>query len=295
VIAYGRAMTRAFVEGWPHLDVLTVNHVEYPFWPQATVRELFVCFCEWCEAGAARSGIDFAHLRREIGGAYGELTRPLDDPGLDGALDVLMAALDRPPIRDWLRFRADSMTAFVREIADEARQAAATREEDVRIGLEFQLPTLSPLVGTDFEELTPLFDWVSPKFPDYLGAAVIPLAAAELAGATGRDESALRRTLREALGLGPGPDVYEPVPEPTEGILYANTYDLSVFARQRPLLDSLRGHKPLHPYVWLYEHDLGGLEDKLAALRAQGFEGFFLWCWDRDLTSESLESLADVL
>jgi hypothetical protein len=294
-IAYGRAMARAFVEGWPRLDLLTVNHVEYPFWPQATVRELFVCFCEWCEAEAARNGIDFERLRREIRDVYAELMRltglRADSPGT-----VLAALLDRPAVRDWLRFRSDSMTAFVRELTDEARQAAAGRGVELRIGLEFQLPTLAPLVGTDFDDLSSLFDWLTPKFPDYLGAAVIPLVAAELArGATGTDESELRRTLREALRLGPGPHVYEPVEESTEGILYANTFDLSVVQRQRPLLDSLVGRTPLHPYVWLYGHDLNGLEDKLAVLQTEGFEGLFLWCWDRDLTRESIESLAGVL
>ena len=65
--------------------------------------------------------------------------------------------------------------------------------------------------------------------------------------------------------------------------------------RQLPLLDSLFSSTPLHPYVWLYGHDLRGLEEKLAALRSHGLDGFFLWCWDRDLTSESIESLAGVL
>jgi hypothetical protein len=292
-IAYGRAMARAFVDGWPYLDVLTVNHVEYPFWPQATVRELFVCFCEWCGTGAIRSGIDFASLRREIRGVYGELTgfasggRP-DSPGA-----LLAAVVDRPAVREWLRFRADSMTAFVREVTDAARRAAAARGAELRIGLEFQLPALAPFVGTDFEERSPLCDWLTPKFPDYLGAAVIPLVAAELAG--GPLESDVRRTLREALRLGPGPDAYEPVAEPTEGILYANTFDLSVVQRQSPFLDLVLGRTPLHPYVWLYGNDLRGLEAKLAAVRAEGLEGFFLWCWDRDLTSESIESLAGVL
>jgi hypothetical protein len=295
-IAYGRAMARAFVEGWPRVDVLTVNHVEYPFWPQVTVRELFVCFCEWCEARAARDGIDLASLRREIRDVYADLRRLPRSVRAGSPTAALAAVFDRRAVRDWLRFRSSSMTAFVRELAEAARQAAAVRGVELRMGLEFQLPTLAPLVGTDFDELGPLFDWLTPKFPDYLGAAVIPIVAAELASEeTGLDESALRRTLREALRLGPGPNVYEPVTDPTEAILYSNTFDLSVVQQQRPFLDSLLGRKPLHPYVWLYGHDLQGLEDKLAALEAGGFEGVFLWCWERDLTSESIESLSGVL
>jgi hypothetical protein len=292
-VAYGRAMARAFVDGWPHLDALTVNHVEYPFWPQATVGEVFVCFCDWCEKNAGRSGIDFAWLRREIRAVYSELTGLQSGERADSPRALLAAMADRPAVGEWLRFRADSMTAFVRDVMDAARQAAAARGAELRAGLEFQLPTLAPFVGTDFEALSPLFDWLSPKFPDYLGAAVIPLVAAEVA--SGPLEPEVRRTLREALRLGPGPDVYDPIPEPAEGILYANTYDVSVVRRQSPLLDSLRGRKPLHPYVWLYGNDLRGLEEKVAAARGEGFEGFFLWCWDRDLTSESIEALAGVL
>jgi hypothetical protein len=294
-IAYGRAMARAFVEGWPCLDVLTINHVEYPFWPQATVRELFVCFCEWCEVSAARDGIDFTRLQREMRNAYADLTRPRRGVPADSPAAALAAVLDRPLGREWLRFRESSMTAFVREITDEARRAASERGLELRIGLEFQLPALAGFVGTDFEQLSPLFDWLTPKFPDYLGAAVIPIVAAELARSTGLDELALRRSFREALRLGPGPAVYEPIAEPIEAILYANTFDPSVVELQLPLLDSLIGRKPLHPYVWLYGGDVRGLQEKMAALEAAGFEGWFLWCWDSDLTSESIGALADVL
>jgi hypothetical protein len=185
----------------------------------------------------------------------------------------------------------ESMTEFITRVVRSARQAAKEQGRPLEIGLEYQLPTLSRLVGTDFERLAHLFDWVTPKFPDYLVAAVIPQAAEEIAAKTGSWQvTDLRRALRELLELGPGPDEYQPIPEPAEGIFYSNAFDLSTIERQLRHIEPLRGKVPVHPYIWQYNQDLAGLKAKIATLREQGFEGFFLWCWDRDLTTEALRA-----
>jgi hypothetical protein len=299
-VAYGEAMARGFVAGWPSLDVLTVNHAEYPLWPQAGLRDLFVCFCDSCGARAENRDLDFARMRDEAQAFYEELTTSRARPGPAEAklapADVLCALLERPFLADWLRFRLDSMSDFVRRVTGAARESARERGLGLRIGLEFQLPALARLVGTDFVELSSLFDWLTPKFPDYLPGTVIPIAADEVAEKSGAWEApAVRGALRELFDLGPGPEKYEPVREPVEGLLYSNAFDVSIIERQLRFLRPLDGAVPLHPYIWLYENDLEGLKRKLTAVRANGFEGSFLWCWDRDLSTESLAALAGVL
>jgi hypothetical protein len=209
---------------------------------------------------------------------------------------LLTAFIERPHLAQWLHFRMESMTEFITRVVRSARQAARDQGRPLEIGLEFQLPTLSRLVGTDFERLAHLFDWVTPKFPDYLVAAVIPSAAEEVATKTGSWKVAdLGRALREILELGPGPDEYQPIPEPDEGISYSNAFDLSTIERQMRHIGTLRSRVPVHPYIWQYNHDLAGLKTKIAALSEQGFEGFFLWCWDRDLTTEALRTSTGIL
>ena len=294
---YAEEMAREFVRWWP-LDVLTLNHVEYSLWTHLGLHHLFACFCEACRVRAERLGIDFAGMERDARATYEGLMTPQAGAARRFLLpsDLLTAFIERPHLAQWLHFRMESMTEFIRRVVRSARQAAKEQGRPLEIGLEYQLPTLSRLVGTDFERLAHLFDWVTPKFPDYLVAAVIPQAAEEIAAKTGSWQvTDLRQALRELLELGPGPDEYQPIPEPAEGIFYSNAFDLSTIERQLRHIEPLRGKVPVHPYIWQYTRDLAGLKAKIAALREQGFEGFFLWCWDRDLTTEALRASIGIL
>src|SRR5207253_7679030 len=113
---------------------------------------------------------------------------------------------------------------------------------------EFQAPAVSLLVGTDFRTLAPIFDWLTPKFPDYLAAAVIPIIADELAEAGAAE---LRSTLRELLLLGSGPADYEPARDLSQGVRYGNAFDLEMIDLQLPQLGDLRSATTMYPYLWL--------------------------------------------
>jgi hypothetical protein len=237
-------------------------------------------------------------MEREVRTTYESLTTRQSGPARRFVLssDLLSAFIQRPYLAQWLHFRMESMTEFITGVVRSARHAAKEQGRPLEIGLEFQLPTVSRLVGTDFAQLAHLFDWVTPKFPDYLVAAVIPQAAEEVATKTGSWHVAdLRQGLREVLELGAGPDEYQPIAEPAEGIFYSNAFDLSTIERQMRHIGLLRGKVAIYPYIWQYNQDLAGLKAKMAALREQGFEGFFLWCWDRDLTTEALQASTGIL
>ena len=49
-----------------------------------------------------------------------------------------------------------------------------------------QLASVSTLVGTNFVELSTIFDWQAPKFPDYIPGAILPRVAREIASGPGR-------------------------------------------------------------------------------------------------------------
>jgi hypothetical protein len=292
VLAYGEAMMRGFATEWRAADAITVNHVELPFWPQASVSELFVCFCDACEAKAERNGLDFERIRREVAEAYDLLTRRRfarpRTPRL-GAADVLALLLERPALAAWLNFRLASMSDYVLQLAHAGRDAG---NPELQIGLEFQAPAVSALVGTDFRTLAPLFDWLTPKFPDYIAAAVVPLIADEVAGSSGAwSADAVRASLRELLLLGRGPDEYEPADDPSEGIRFRNAFDPEMIELQLGFMGEL-GPAPTYPYLWQYAGDSADFARKTEAMRERGYDGFFSWCWDRDLSTEALEAAA---
>jgi hypothetical protein len=291
-VRYADAVVRAFVAAWP-LDVLTVNHVEYALWPETGLSGLFACFCDSCRIQAEARDTDFVALQRAAFGFFSDLTSPRVN-GLPAA-DVLNAFISRPYLALWLHFRMESMTRFTKGLVRSARVAAAENGRTLDIGLECQLPALSRLVGTDFVSLADAFDWLTPKFPDYVGASTIPFVADEIATRSGSTRVAeLRRAMRELIGLGPGPDAYVPRPEPIDGINYSNTFDLSVFDRQMPHIEPLRGKLPIYPYIWHYD-DIDLLRGKVGGLKTHGFEGFFLWCGERDLDTAALRASSGVL
>lgn len=284
VIAYGEAMMRGFATWWPGVDALTLNHVEFPFWPQETVSELFTCFCDSCRAKAESEGLDFDRVEAEVASTY---ERFRTGRGTLHANDVLTLLIERPDLAAWLSFRVGTMSEYVRRLVEAGREAALRHNPELKIGLEFQAPAASLLVGTDFRTLAPLFDWLTPKFPDYLAAAVIPMVADELGGG---EAAQLRAALRQLLLLGPGPAEYAPASDASQGIRYRNAFDLDMIGLQVPLLGDLPATASIYPYLWLYEGDTRALAEKIDAVTRHGFEGYFLWAWDGDLTTAALQS-----
>jgi hypothetical protein len=75
-----------------------------------------------------------------------------------------------------------------------------------------------------------------------------------------------------------------------EGLLYAGGFRPEVIGRQRGYVDGRVAGRPIYPYLWLYGGDLAALAAKRAAVAAAGWDGFFLWCWDSDLTTDALRA-----
>jgi hypothetical protein len=264
VVAYGEAMARSFIAAWPAIDVLSINHAEYPLWPQRRAGELLVCFCPACRARAGERGLDLEGVRVELS----TLPQRFDASG-PALLEQLPA-----PIAEWLGFRRDAVSECVEHIIAAARDEAASAGKSVAIGLELQLPALAPLVGTDFERLADGLDFLVAKFPDYLPAAVLPGLA---------QDARVLADLRALLALGSGPHEYTLASDANEGIRYANAFDPAVFDLQLPRLRPIWGSKPIHAYLWKYGGDNADLRAKVEAVQQLGFDGYFLWVWNRDL------------
>jgi len=266
-------MARAFISTWPALDVLTVNHAEYPLWPQQRRDELLVCFCEACREKAAARGFELESVGPELRRLSEQLANHRQDRH-GSVSDLLRRSIAEPPIAEWLAFRRDAVSECVERVVAASREAAATAGKTVAIGLEFQLPALAPLVGSDFERLSAAVDFLVAKFPDYLAAAVLPGLA---------KDAQLPSELRAFLDLGTGPREYALATDPSEGIRYANAFDHDVFDLQRPRLETVWGRKPIHAYLWKYGGDDADLRAKVRAIEDRGFDGYFLWVWNRDL------------
>ena len=284
-VSYGKAVTRALIEAWP-VDLLEINHVEYPLYCDS-LDGYANCFCDHCYARAEGQGIDLGAIERLLTTLLGQLN---SGALADHWLDELAGS---PLLAQWLAFRTGSITQFVGTIVAEARAAAATHRPNLKIGFDPFLPSALHLVGIDLEALHSLFDWVAPKFPDYLTGWMIPNIADCIAG-PGNDSTAQRQALRDLLDLGPQPRQYEPMKIEMEEMRYCNTADASTIDRQMPYLSHLREKTAMYPWLWLYDRDLELLRRKIQTLERYDFDGYCLWLWPEDMTSSALQEAGGI-
>lgn len=299
-IQYGTAFAQGAADSWTVADMMGINHVEYAFRPRASLSELFVCFCEHCRDKAEKLGIDFGRMKHEVAGFHdGLFAGPRPDAGSgprSQSNEVLKVLIKNPRVAEWLNFRMSSMSDFVRTVVAAARKSAAKSNPDLKIGLEFFLPSATELVGTDYNDLYELFDWASPKFPDYVPGGIVPEVAEELGAAGGfGNVDDLRAAGRELLDLGPGPAEYEALDPPSDALRYSNTFDRAIMDRQMKYLGRLMGNIEMYPWIWLHNRDLESLRQKVIAVEENGFDGYYLWLWQRDFSSENLRQLEGIL
>lgn len=280
------------------LDIIHMNHAEYPVFPEHGLTDLLVCFCEHCRNQAEDQGIDFDAMKQEVVAFYQLLTTPSEESGQPFAYNadnVLKLLAERPQLAVWLDFRMDSLTEFLKQFTGVCREAGEEFQPDLTIGLTLYLPSIVKSFGTDYDELYPLFNWIAPKFPDYVTGSIIPVVADEISGDSKRgDSTVLRRVIRELIGLGPGPDVYQPCDPVEQGMYYRDTFDYSIVGDQMKHLQALQGEIPVVPCAWLCHHDLGRLQERLQCYRDNGMDGYLLWVWEADLTSDMIRKAQGV-
>lgn len=293
VLTWAEKMIRETISSWTSLDIIHLNHIEYPVWPRQGLRDLFVCFCNHCRDKAETKGIDFDRMKQEVEAFYKILKSPGN--GLSHqydytSRDILNLFSEMPYLRIWINFRTKTLTKFIKKVTRVCRSAAKIHLPNLKIGLEFYLPSLSKLFGTDYNELYSLYDWVAPKYPEYLTGSIIPLITDEITnGSIQGDSIKLRKMIHDLTDLGPGPKIYHPCNPKDEDMFYSNTFNLSTIKLQMKHLQKLKGKLPIYPYTWVYNHNLNSLREKLSAFKDIGFDGYCLWLWEPDLTTEAIK------
>ena len=204
--------------------------------------------------------------------------------------DLATAFARRPQLAVWLNFRLASMSAYIERLAGAARAAATAHNPGLKLGIDVHLPAICALVGTDLDLCGRLFDWVSPKFPDYMPGSVIPMAAQAIAAAGRFDEAELRQGLRDLCDLGPrprrvrrdrdgrgrrGPSTPTPTTPASSPARCPTSPRSGARCRSTP-----------GPGSTTATTTAGAASSP--ALRESGLDGYFLWCWESDLTPEAL-------
>jgi hypothetical protein len=135
---------------------VVLDKIRFPS-PANGVDETLCCFCDHCRDAAKAAGLDLDSVVRILAGPsidpYVSQSETRGSKGLSW-LDALVA--DSPILSRFLRFRADSVTALVAELADEVRRMGRN------MSLDLFSPCLAPLVGQDYRRLKQHCDWAKP-------------------------------------------------------------------------------------------------------------------------------------
>jgi hypothetical protein len=133
-----------------------LDKIRFPS-PANGVDEMLSCFCAHCRDAAARVDLDLDAVVKILA------DRSIDTCALRAAstgdkpsawLSALLAG--NPMLSRFLRFRADSVTALVAELAEYARHRGR------KVSLDLFSPCLAPLVGQDYGRLKRHCDWAKP-------------------------------------------------------------------------------------------------------------------------------------
>ena len=133
-----------------------LDKIRFPS-PANGVDEMLSCFCDHCRDAAKTVDLDLdavinilAERAIDPGASSSET---LDEEGSNW-LDALLAG--SPILSRFLRFRADSITALITELAEQARRMGR------KVSLDLFSPCLAPLVGQDYGQLKRRCDWAKP-------------------------------------------------------------------------------------------------------------------------------------
>jgi hypothetical protein len=171
-------------------DGVFVDKIRFPSMANG-LQETFSCFCPFCREKAARRGLDLDEVKAALGGAetraagMGAGTAAADLP--PGARWLEEFTAEQPVVRQFLRFRADSINEFL------ATTERRVRNMGRKVSLDVFSPLLAPLVGQDFPFMARHADWVKPMIyrfgngPSSLRTE-IPATIRELGGHLRRDE-----------------------------------------------------------------------------------------------------------
>jgi hypothetical protein len=133
-----------------------LDKIRFPS-PANGLDEILSCFCGHCRDAAKAADLDLDSVIKILSDRAIDPSVSRAEPGSNetlGWLDALLAG--SRVLTRFLHFRADSVTALVAELADNARGMGR------KVSLDLFSPCLAPLVGQDYRLLKQHCDWAKP-------------------------------------------------------------------------------------------------------------------------------------
>ncbi len=143
---------RGLLQRYP-FDGVFLDKFRYPS-PANGLEMALSCFCPHCCQRARQRGLDLERVRALLAGGAWRQSPPDAAPSCEHWLDALVA--QEPLLRRFLRFRAESITALVKDVH------VLLRASRRRLALDLFTPAIAPLVAQEYTALARFADWGKP-------------------------------------------------------------------------------------------------------------------------------------
>jgi len=294
-LKYFDARTKDAYEHFPEIDGFILDGPEWGYeLDHSKWNGIFKCFCQSCRAKAEELGYDFEAIREaasrlleRLHGLNPEEVRLLIE-AQRGILDALDSALAEPGILEWLSFRTDCITDYVRH----AHETIKGIDKRLSLAIGPRLPAFAPLTGYNMRRLSGFTDFQAPKLYFWLhGIDGLKGTIYRYVETLTRWNPRLPETLALELfqtffglripGLKSLEDLYKPLPE----AFFKETVPREI----GKMVHRIGSLEKIRPWVGLHH---GGvrmtgeeLKALLEAMKASGLESFIYWHYG-DLTEE---------
>ena len=146
-----------------------LDKIRFPS-PANGIDELLSCFCDHCRRKARAEDLDLDAVVRILADRAIEAPSRAGEGGVGTRSWLEAIASANPLLERFMKFRCDSVTGLVAELAGEARRLGRT------VSLDLFSPSLAPLVGQDYRGLSRHCSWAKPMtYRSALGPAGLRL------------------------------------------------------------------------------------------------------------------------
>jgi len=244
--------------------------------PNAGGEAFFTCFCDYCERKAQEWGLDWQHIRTDVGKlsaslANGEALRIWQGLGTSPA-DVLAGLLLIPGIAQWLHFRQQCIAEHVQEVRDALKRLAPYK----LLGAYVFAPAFAPLVGQSYHRLGPLLDCIQPMLYR-LGSSGDSTFMGEITSLAGLWKGANDDPLHESSACTTALALYGIDPGEVRATLGAlrQPYPPAAIGWETQRARSRLGPQVhLAPIIWLQDSDIAQTVRNVQLAGAEGFSLF---------------------
>jgi hypothetical protein len=132
-----------------------LDKIRFPS-PANGIDEALSCFCDHCRRKAAAVDLDLAAVAQMLADRAIEAPALKEGSGVNAHDWLGVIASDNRLLERFIRFRLDSVTQFVAELAEEIRRLGR------KVSLDLFSPCLAPLVGQDYRLLSQQCSWAKP-------------------------------------------------------------------------------------------------------------------------------------